>query len=149
MAKSFEEMEMWRKSRELVKFIYQITKNAAFCKDFSLTDQIRRAAVSVMSNIAEGFERGSNTEFIQFLYIAKGSCGEVRTQLYVALDLKYISAEEFRAGKELCMDVSGQISGLIQYLKGSRLKGEKFRTEHRSYRDEVQDAVQSFYNQKQ
>ena len=86
MAKSFEEMEMWTRSRGLVQFIYHITKNTAFCKDYSLIDQIRRAAVSVMSNIAEGFERGSNTEFIQFLYIAKGPCGEVRTQLYAALD---------------------------------------------------------------
>jgi four helix bundle protein len=148
MAKSFEEMEMWKRARELVKFIYRITKNDGFCKDFSLTDQIRRAAVSVMSNIAEGFERGSNTEFIQFLYIAKGSAGEVRTQLYAALDQTYISGEEFKAGKELCVDISGQISGLIQYLKGSRLKGEKFKTEYKSFRDEVQEAVQSFYEQK-
>ncbi len=149
MAKSFEEMEMWKRARELVKFIYQITKNDEFRKDFSLTDQIRRAAVSVMSNIAEGFERGSNTEFIQFLYIAKGSCGEVRTQLYVALDESYISNDEFKSGKALCIDISGQISGLIQYLKGSRLKGEKFKTEYKSFRDEVQDAVQSFYKNKQ
>ena len=116
MAKSFEEMDMWRRSRERVKFIYCVSKNNEFRKDFSLTDQIRRAAVSVMSNVAEGFERGSNTEFIQFLYIAKGSAGEVRTQLYAALDQEYISADEFRAGKQLCKDISGQISGLIQYL---------------------------------
>lgn len=138
MAKSFEEMEMWKRSRELVKFIYNITKNKEFCKDFSLTDQIRRAAVSVMSNIAEGFERGFNTEFIQFLYIAKGSSGEVRTQLYAALDQAYISSAEFQFGKDLCVDISGQISGLIQYLKGSPLKGEKFKKEHKSFRDEVQ-----------
>lgn len=149
MAKSFEEMAMWNRSRELVKFVYHITKNKDFCKDFSLTDQIRRAAVSVMSNIAEGFERGSNTEFIQFLFIAKGSCGEVRTQLYAALDQTYITSEEFRTGKELCVDISGQISGLIQYLKGSRLKGEKFKAEYKSFRDEVQEAVQSFYSNKQ
>ena len=139
---------MWKRSRDLVKFIYQITKSNGFCKDFSLTDQIRRAAVSVMSNIAEGFERGSNTEFTQFLFIAKGSCGEVRTQLYAALDQTYITQEEFRTGKELCVDVSGQISGLIQYLKGSRLKGEKFKKEYKSFRDEVQEAVQSFYQNK-
>ncbi len=148
MAKSFEEMDMWKKARELVKFIYQITRNKEFCKDFSLVDQIRRAAVSVMSNIAEGFERGSNTEFIQFLYIAKGSCGEVRTQLYAALDQMYISGAEFEAGKELCINISGQISGLIQYLKGSRLKGEKFKSEYKSFRDEVQEAVRSFYQEK-
>ena len=72
MARSFEEIDVWKKARELVNFIYNVTKNKEFSKDFGLTDQIRRAAVSVMSNIAEGFERGSNTEFIQFLYIAKG-----------------------------------------------------------------------------
>ncbi len=148
MAKSFEEMEMWKKSRELVKFIYAITKNKEFCRDFSLADQIRRAAVSVMSNIAEGFERGSNAEFIQFLYIAKGSCGEVRTQLYAALDQAYISSAGFQSGKALCVDISGQISGLIHYLKGSRLKGEKFKKEYKSFHDEVQEAVQSFYRQK-
>jgi four helix bundle protein len=148
MAKSFEEMDMWKRARELVKFTYNITKKKEFCRDFSLTDQIRRAAVSVMSNIAEGFERGSNTEFFQILFIAKGSCGEVRTQLYVALDQAYITDEEFRTGKDLSMDISGQISGLIHYLKGSRFKGEKFRAEYKSFHDEVQDAVQSFYKNK-
>lgn len=148
MAKSFEDMEMWKRSRELVGFIYQVTKNNNFSKDFSLVDQIRRAAISVMSNIAEGFERGSNAEFIQFLYIAKGSCGEVRTQIYAALDQAYISSAEFLAGKKLCVDISGQISGLIQYLKGSRLKGEKYKVEHKTFRDEVHAAVQSFYQAK-
>ncbi len=148
MAKSFEDMDMWKRSRELVGFVYQVTKNDRFCKDFSLVDQIRRAAISVMSNIAEGFERGSNAEFIQFLYIAKGSCGEVRTQIYAALDQAYISNAEFLAGKRLCVDISGQISGLIQYLKGSRLKGEKFKVEQKTFRDEVQAAVQSFYQAK-
>jgi four helix bundle protein len=133
VAKSFEEMEMWKRSRELVKLIYNITKNKKFCKGFNLTDQIRRAAVSVMSNIAEGFERGSNTEFIQFLYIAKGSCGEARTQLYAALDQTYISSAEFQFGKDLCVDISCQISGLIQYLKGSPLKGEKFKKSIRAF----------------
>jgi len=131
MARSFEDMSMWKQSRELVKFVYQKTNNKKFCKDYSFADQIRRAAISIMSNIAEGFERGSNTEFIQFLFIAKGSCGEVRAQLYAALDQAYITPEEFRVGKELCVDVSGQISGMIKYLKGSRLKGEKFKAEHK------------------
>ncbi len=149
MAKSFEEMPVWNKSRELVKFVYGITKSKEFSKDFSLTDQIRRAAVSAMSNVAEGFERGSNTEFIQFLYIAKGSCGEVRTQLYAALDQAYISSEEFQSGKELCVDISGQLSGLIQYLKGLGLKGEKYKKEYKSFRDEVQEAVRSFYHKEQ
>jgi four helix bundle protein len=138
MAKSFEDMDVWKKARLLVKFIYGITKENALSKDFSLIDQIRRASVSVMSNIAEGFERGSNTEFIQFLFIAKGSAGETRTQLYIALDQGYIPPDEFLRAKEYCTKVSGQISGLVQYLKGSGLKGEKFKTEYRSFRDEVE-----------
>ncbi|MBI5639745.1 MAG: four helix bundle protein [Nitrospirae bacterium] len=148
MAKSFEDMDVWIRARELVNFIYAITGNERFRKDFSLTDQIRRAAVSVMSNIAEGFERGSNTEFIQFLYIAKGSAGETRTQLYIALDQGYINQDEFHKGKEQCINVSGQISGLIQYLKGSSLKGDKFRTEYKSFRDEVNTLVNEFNKNK-
>lgn len=144
MAKSFEEMDVWNKSRMLVNFIYRITKNSEFCRDLSLIDQIRRASVSVMSNIAEGFERGSNTEFMQFLYISKGSAGEVRTQLYVALDQGYITKGEFQEGKGLCVDISGQISGLIQYLKGSGLKGEKFKKESKSFREDVEGMVKQF-----
>lgn len=141
MARSFEDMEVWQKARELVNVVYAMTRKERFCKDYSLVDQIRRAAVSVMSNIAEGFERGSNTEFIQFLFIAKGSAGETRTQLYIALDQGYILQEEFLRAKEYCTIVSGQISGLVQYLKGSGLKGEKFKTEYRSFRDEVEKTV--------
>lgn len=144
MPKSFEEMPVWQKARDLVKYIYSITKEDPFRRDFSLVDQIRRAAVSVMSNVAEGFERGSNTEFIQFLYIAKGSAGETRTQLYVALDQNYISSEDFKKSCLLCKDVSGQISGLIDYLKGSRLKGEKFKKEYRSMREEVEKITKQF-----
>ncbi len=136
--RSFEELPVWQKARELVKFIYSITKQDPFRKDFGLVDQIRRAAVSVLSNIPEGFERGSNTEFIQFLYIAKGSAGETRAQLYVALDQEYLTQEEFNKGSHLCKDVSGQLSGLIEYLKGSRLRGEKFKKEYRSMKEEVE-----------
>lgn len=88
-----------------------------------------------MSNIAEGFERGSNTEFIQFLYIAKGSAGEVRTQLYVSLDQGYLTTQEFEEGRDRCLNISRQLSGLLQYLKGSRLKGEKFKAAHENFRD--------------
>jgi four helix bundle protein len=84
--KQFEDLEVWREARRLPPTIYKLTKAEKFLKDFSLRDQIQRAAVSVMSNIAEGFERGGNQEFIQFLYVAKASCGEVRSQIYVALD---------------------------------------------------------------
>lgn len=106
-------------------------------KDFSLVDQIKRAAVSVMSNIAEGFERGSNTELIQFLYIAKSSAGEIRSQLYVALDQGYLTQADMQKGKAICLDISGQLSGFIQYLKGSRMKGEKFKAESKSFRGEA------------
>lgn len=135
---------VWRKARELVKYIYRITKKEAFSKDFSLVDQIRRASTSVMNNISEGFERGSNTEFIQFLYISKGSAGETMTDLYIALDQEYITEEEFREGYKLCIDVSGQLSGLIDYLKGSRLHGNKFKKNYKSYRQEVEEITKQF-----
>ncbi len=83
--KSFEEIESWQKARELTRKVYAVSNQGAFTKDFGLRDQIRRASVSIMSNIAEGFERDGNREFLQFLAVAKGSSGEVRAQLYVAL----------------------------------------------------------------
>jgi len=127
MKKQFEDLLVWKGARELVNKIYLLTKKENFRKDFSLVDRIRRAGVSVMSNIAEGFERGSNSELIQFLYIAKGSCGEVRTQLVVAFDQKYISGEEMEQAKELAKKVSGMLSNFITFLKHSQLKGDKFK----------------------
>lgn len=144
MPKTFEELPVWQRARELVISVYGLTRNEAFSRDFSLVDQIRRASASVMSNIAEGFERGSNAEFIQFLYISKGSAGEVRTQLYIARDQGYISEGEFRSAAALSRDVSGQISGFIDYLKGSRLKGEKFNTKYKSMKDEVEEFTRQF-----
>jgi four helix bundle protein len=93
--KTFEDIEAWQKARELSKSIYEITIIGNFSKDYSLKDQINRSAGSVMDNIAEGFERGGNREFIQFLAIAKGSIGEVRSQLYRAKDRNYIEPENF------------------------------------------------------
>ncbi|MEW6374615.1 MAG: four helix bundle protein [Thermodesulfobacteriota bacterium] len=144
MPKSFEELPVWQKARELVRYVYDLTKKEPFSRDFSLVDQIRRASTSVMYNIAEGFERGSNVEFIQFLYISKGSAGETRTQFYVAIDQDYITTKEFEKGLSLCKDVSGQLSGLIDYLKGSRLKGEKFRKEYKSMREKVEEFKKQF-----
>ena len=125
--KTFEDLNVYQRARELINKIYEITRNPSFSRDYGLVDQIRRAAVSVMSNIAEGFERGSNTEFTQFLYIAKGSCGEVRTQLTIAFDQKYIEKKSYEELNEQCRLVSGMIGNLITHLKGSQYQGNKFK----------------------
>jgi four helix bundle protein len=125
--KAFEDLNVYQRARELINKIYEITRNPLFSKDYGLVDQIRRASVSVMSNIAEGFERGSNTEFIQFLFVAKGSCGEVRTQLMVAFDQKYIERKNYDTLNEQCRLVSGMIGNLITHLKESRYQGNKFK----------------------
>ena len=123
----FEDIETWQKARELAREIYAISNEGPFVRDFGLRDQIRRAAVSVMSNIAEGFERGSNKEFIQFLYIAKGSAGEVRSQLYVALDQGYLKQEQFDSIKAVALSTKKLIAGFMNYLKQSNFKGQKYK----------------------
>ena len=125
--KYFEDLEVWKEARHLTRQVYQITHDAAFSRDFGLRDQIRRAAVSVMSNIAEGFERGGNQEFIQFLYIAKGSCGEVRSQLYIGLDQGYMQPSEFNELMTSVKRLSVMISNFIDYLRSSPIKGQKFK----------------------
>lgn len=128
MIKKFEEIIAWQKARELCKDIYDITiRNRKFYRDFGLKEQVQRASVSIISNIAEGFERGSNNEFIQYLYIAKGSCGELRAQLYIALDLGYISIIEFDRIIKTVSEVSRLIYYLIESLKVSKIKGAKFK----------------------
>lgn len=92
--KRFEEIKAWQEARVLAKMVYEVTQSGSFAKDFGLRDQIRRAAVSVGSNIAEGFERNGNKEFAKFLWIAKGSAGEVVSQLYTAFDVNYITEEQ-------------------------------------------------------
>lgn len=121
----FEDMEIWQQARVLSGKIYKATGQGGFARDFGLRDQIRRAVVSVMSNIAEGFERGSNTEFIQFLYIAKGSAGEVRSQLCLACDLGYIEKDAFAQLNEELHTISKRVSGFIHYLRSTPMKGEK------------------------
>jgi len=121
----FEDIEVWQKARELTREIYVLSNEGLFARDFGLRDQIRRASVSIMSNIAEGFERGSNKEFIQYLYIAKGSAGEVRAQLYVALDQIYINQASFNSLNKNATEISRMLSGLINYLNKSNFKGEK------------------------
>ena len=116
----FEDLIAWQKARELAKQVYLCTSKGAFAKDFGLRDQIRRASVSVMSNIAEGFERGGRPEFHQFLVIAKGSCAEVRSQLYIAKDVGYLSEKIFNTLMDLCMEVSRIIGGLRASIQKQR-----------------------------
>ncbi len=118
----FEDLIAWQKARELTKQIYAITNEGIFSKDFGLRDQIRRASVSVMSNLAEGFERGGRGEFHQFVVIAKGSCAEVRSQLYVALDVGYITQEKFDQIDNLALEVSRIIGGLRASIQKQRNK---------------------------
>ena len=124
----FEDIEAWKKARELTRLIYEITAKGDFAKDYGLRDQIRRASVSVMSNIAEGFERGGNKEFRQFLSMAKGSAAEVRSQLYVAFDSGYLEEADFRMLYELAEETGRLIGGFMRYIEGSNHKGMKFKT---------------------
>ena len=117
---SFEEINSWKKAREFNKRIYEITDGAIFKKDYDLVRQLRRASISISSVIAEGFERNTDKEFIYFLYVAKASAGEVRSQIYLALDLKYISEIEFDELFEKVSDISKLISGFIKYLNDSQ-----------------------------
>ncbi len=111
--KSFEEIIAWQKGKEVSILVYSLFKNN---RDYSFVDQIRRAAISITNNIAEGFERQSNKEFKQFLFIAKGSCGEVRSMFSIAKELQYISNEECLKLTSLTQEVSRLISGLIKTL---------------------------------
>ena len=108
----FEDLIAWQKARELAKRVYQISKKGEFAKDFGLANQIQRAAVSVPSNIAEGFERGRKNEFHQYLSTAKASCAEVRTQLYIAFDIGYIDTDTFNNVMKSATEVSRIIGGL-------------------------------------
>jgi four helix bundle protein len=123
---SFEDLPIWQKSRELAKKVFQLTEVGNFAKDFRFRDQIRSSSGSIPDNIAEGFERGGNKEFIQFLYIAKGSCGETRSQLYRAFDFNYITEAELTKLESNTKEISIEISNFIKYLKNSGMKGEKY-----------------------
>jgi four helix bundle protein len=116
----FEDLIAWQRARQLTADIYRLTANGSFARDFGLRDQIQRAAVSVMSNVAEGFDRGSRAEFHQFLVIAKASCAEVRSQLYVALDIGHINEADFNRLRDLTEEVSKIIGGLRAAIQRKR-----------------------------
>ena len=125
--KGIEDIQAWKLARELTNDIYEITSSGRFDRDFALKNQIRRAAISIVSNIAEGFERGGDKEFLQFLAIAKGSSGELRAQLFVALDQLYISESQFHSISEKAKTVSQLVAGFIKYLQSSTLRGSKYK----------------------
>jgi four helix bundle protein len=123
----FEDIEAWKKARELTKIIYEVTAQGKIAADFSLRDQLRRGSVSIMANIAEGFEREGNKEFRQFLAMAKGSVGEVKSLLYAALDGGLVSSEQFHRIMALADEASRLLAGFLRYLKASDQKGSKFK----------------------
>lgn len=123
----FTDIDAWQATRELTSLTYVATKSGEFSRDFALRDQIRRASISIMANIAEGFGRSGSGEFIQFLGVAKGSACEVSSQVYVALDQGYISQPEFERLNELAERTVNLIGGLMKYLQQSTIKGAKYK----------------------
>jgi len=117
MAQRFEDLAVWQKARELTNVVYVLTNDSQFARDFGLRDQIRKAAVSVMSNIAEGFERGGDAAFARFLAIAKGSCGEVRCQLYIARDQGYVAGAAFDHACTCAEEVSRMLQGFTRKVR--------------------------------
>ena len=113
----FEDLEAWQIARELTNKIYSISRKESIRRDYGFVDQIRRAAISIMNNVAEGFERGSNKDFVRFLFIARGSAGEVRSMLYVGLDQGYLADDTFTRCHDLCVRCSQLCWGLIKHLK--------------------------------
>ena len=132
---TFEEIDGWQMARRLTFEIYGASKKFPFAKDIGLQKQIRDASVSIMANIAEGFERSGSGEFQQFLAIAKGSAGEVISHLYVALDQGYINQVEFRRLEKVARDTGRKIGGLMSYLRHSDLRGPKYKASTRKEHD--------------
>ncbi|OPZ99622.1 MAG: hypothetical protein BWY70_00924 [Bacteroidetes bacterium ADurb.Bin408] len=124
---SFEDLEIWQEAHCLAKYVFELTKKENFSKDFRFRDQIRASSGSIMDNIAEGFERGGNKEFSQFLSIAKGSNGETRSQSYRAHDYSYIDDAEFKKLLNNTASLATKIGNLIDYLKKSEFKGKKYK----------------------
>lgn len=124
--KQFEDLEVWKLAFETADKVYDLTLVGPLKSDFALRDQIRRCAVSIFSNIAEGFERDGNREFINFLSIAKGSCGELRSQILFANKRGYITDEDLQSLTKHLIEISNQISGFQRYLRDSDMRGRKF-----------------------
>ena len=127
--RDFEELAIFQKARELSAKIYPVTRRGEFKYDSRFVQQIRAAAGSIMDNIAEGFERGGNKEFLNFLYIAKGSCGEVRSQLIRANDVGYLTPEEYNELYTECRKLSAGIMNFIKEIKASDITGAKYKKE--------------------
>tara|TARA_B000000441_G_C21703797_1_gene327749 strand:+ start:193 stop:582 length:390 start_codon:yes stop_codon:yes gene_type:complete len=125
--KQFEDLEIWQKAREICRIVYETKKNTNLKNDFKLYNQLNGSSGSIMDNIAEGFERNGNREFIQFLSIAKASCGETRSQLYRAFDRGYLNDDDFEDFKTKVISLSRQINGFIDYLQKSDFKGTEFK----------------------
>jgi len=125
--RQLEDIEAWKMARQLVKTVYELTTKREFSRDLRLCDQIRAAATSVVSNIGEGFERSGDKEFRQFLSVAKGSAGEVRAQLYVALDAGFLTEAEFQDALDLASSTERLLGGFIRYLRNSQLGGAKYK----------------------
>jgi four helix bundle protein len=123
----FEDLQCWQKARELSNEVYKITQIGNFAKDFEMKGQIRAASGSIMDNIAEGFDRGGRDEFKQFLTIAKGSTGEVKSQLYRALDQRYINEETFNEMYDNANVITKQIDALRNYLLKTEIKGRRYK----------------------
>jgi four helix bundle protein len=123
----FEDLESWKKARELAKRIYSITSSGPLAHEHVLRSQLRRAVVSISSNIAEGFERSGDGEFVHFLSIAKGSCGEIRSQLYIARDQEYLTDADFEVLVEEAKSISRLIAGLMKYIRQSGVGGFKYK----------------------
>ena len=136
---SFEELRSWKLSRELVKKFKLISRQGMFASDKILVDQMYRAAVSIMANLAEGFERNGNKEFRQFANVSKASSAEFRSHLYIAFDLEYITQTQFEELYALSIDISKMISGLITYLNDTEMKGSKFKEDEAVYFTKAQE----------
>ncbi len=123
----FEDIKSWQLARKVTNKVYDLSKFGEFSRDFALRDQIRRSAISIMSNIAEGFERQGNKEFVNFLTVAKASCAEARSQIYIAYDQDYITQEQFDDIYKELSEIGNLLGGFIKYLRSSDLKGSKFK----------------------